>query len=86
MKEILAEIARQLAELTAEVRASRADTKSLKESTEGEIESLRAELRGEVKAIRGDLALITSRQNSEIAGNKKKSTGWLPVSAVSTGD
>ena len=34
MNEGMAEIARQLAELTAEIRANRADTKQLKESTE----------------------------------------------------
>lgn len=86
MKETLAEIARQLAELTAEIRASRADTKQLKESTEGRIDALQQEFREETKAIRADLARVTSLQNSEIATNKKKLPGWSGLSALSTGD
>lgn len=82
MKETLAEIARQLAELTAEVRAGRADTASLA----GDIDELRREVRDENKAIRADLAMITSLQNSDIAANKKKLPGWSDLSALSTGD
>lgn len=86
MNEGMAEIARQLAELTAEIRANRADTKQLKESTEGRIDALQQEFRDETKAIRADLARVTSLQNSEIASHKKKLPGWKGLFAFSTTD
>lgn len=86
MTEGMAEIARQLAELTAEIRANRADTKQLKESTERRIDALQQEFRDEIKAIRADIALVTSLQNSDIDDNKKKLPGWRSSFALFTGD
>lgn len=82
MSEQLAQVASQIETLTTEIRGLRSDVAAMQR----ESDELRREFRAELKAVRGDLALITSRQNSAIAENKKKSPDWSGFLLGSTGD
>jgi predicted nucleic acid-binding Zn-ribbon protein len=77
----LSQVVGHVAKLRVELRGLLRDIRSARR----EVEELRAEVRAETAALRADMATMLSRQNSRIEDNKKKLSGSLRVSAVSTG-